>query len=207
MKRTSAKYKTGFSTNSLMLKEAISAVLSMDSFQEFMKGNEDIDPQSLPVQSEASRKRWSRELSHRLKALGDSDFLNLFTKSNTNDQSLILFYATCKYYQLITEYMLEHVLNKWRNLDLEIKDDEFETYLYSKMKYDPELANLAESTIHKLSTNMNRMLIEVGLVVNGKLHKQEFNPAVLKLVYSNGDVWFLHAMLLNESEIKTFAQP
>lgn len=101
------------------------------------------------------------------------------------------------------EYMLQHILQKWRNLDKDIATNEFEQFLHNKMKFDPDLENLAESTVRKLSTNMNRMLKEVGIVKDGVLQKQDFDGHVFKRIIENGDVWFLQALFMTESEIKS----
>lgn len=194
------KYSTAFSAGSLLLREAEVIVDHINDPQAFMVGEEDVDYHHLPVNSEASKKRYRNEVTKRLRSMKDAMFIDLFRAGSKSDRLLILFYATCKHYQLITDFMLESVLKKWYNLDYEITADDFKNFLYRQMDKHEELEDLAPNTIYKLSSVVIKILSDLGVLKNGKLQKREHNPTILKHIAKNGDTWFLEALLLNEAE-------
>ena len=194
------KYSTAFSAGSLLLKEAEAIINNINDAQAFMVGDEDVDYHHIPVNSEASKKRYRNEITKRLRSTKDEYFIDLFREGSRSDRLLILFYATCKHYQLITDFMLESVLKKWYNLDYEVTTDDFKNFLYRQMDKHEELEDLAPYTIYKLSSVVYRILTELGILKNGKLEKGEYNPTILRRIAKNGDTWFLEALLLNEAE-------
>lgn len=190
----------------MLLKEVGSAISSLQSFQGFLAGKEDIQPDSIPVNSEASKKRWANELNYRLRNLPNEQFLQFIKNGNRADQSLVMFYATCKHYRLITEYVLQYVLPKWKNLDTELTPADFAQFFHQKVKFDPALAELKESTITMLGTRVTKMLKEVSMLEKKTLKKQEYNPQILRAIVQAGDMWFLHVLLLNENDIKAITK-
>ena len=194
------KYSTAFSAGSLLLKESEAVINSIQDAEAFMRGVEDVGYDSIPVNSESSKKRYGREIVKRLRSVKDPFFIDAFQDSSRNDKRLILFYAVCKQYQLITDFLLETVLNKWYSLDYEITSEDFKNFLYRQMDKHEELENLAPYTIKKLGMTTMRMLKELGMLKNEKLEKQDYNPTILRHIAQNGDAWFLEVLLLNESE-------
>ena len=194
------KYSTAFSAGSLLLKESEAIVNNINDAQAFMMGDEDVDYHHIPVNSEASKKRYRNEITKRLRSTKDALFIDFFQEGSRNDRLLILFYATCKHYQLITDFMLESILKKWYNLDYDVTADDFKNFLYRQMDKHQELENLTLNTIKQRSSTVILMMKEVGVLKDGKLQKNEYNPVILKRIASNGDGWFLEALLLNETE-------
>ncbi len=196
------KYSTAFTSGSLLFKEAEVAIAGIIDNSAFIKGVENLKIANLPVNSESSKKRIKRELENRLRATGDADYIALYKMNDEVNKKLILFYAACKYYPLITDFMLDVVLNKWYNLNLEISTDDFQHFLYRKMDTHPELMIITERTRKEISEVTLRMLREVGLTKNKNLQKSDFNHHILKKIAMNGDRWFLEVILLNEKERK-----
>ena len=200
------KYSTAFTSGSLLFKEADTIINNISDPESFMKGEEVIDYSCIPINSEASKKRMGREVTKRLINLKDPHFIDQYLTGSRQDKMLILFYAVCKKYRLITDFMLEIVLKKWYNLDYEMTTDDFKNFLYKQMDKQPELENLAPYTFKKLSQVVIKMLRELGLLKDNNLQKNEYNPAILKRIVENGDRWFLEVLLLNNSEIDEISQ-
>lgn len=196
------KYATGFSSGALLLKEADSIInqLDIEEYLSFMNGNFSIDYSKIPVNSESSKKRLGIEISKRLKNIADPFFINLYRTGSILDKNTILFYAACKTYTLIVDFMLEVALNKWYNLDFELSSADFQNYIYRIMGNHEELEKLKPDTIKKLSHVTLKMLNQVGILSEGKLQKIEFNAQILKLIALQGDLWFLELIFLNERE-------
>lgn len=200
MIKNKIKYNTGFSTGALLLKESFPVILNIKEAQAFMKGFEDIDPSVIPVNSEASKKRLAREVRRRIQSLENPIFIEYFVSGNNQDKKLILFYALCKTYQLIIDFLLDTVLDKWYNMDFEVTSYDFQLYVYKKIEQHPELEKLSEKQIKKLSSISILALKELGMLQNKKLQKLEFNSQILNSIERNGDSWFLEVLLMNESE-------
>tara|TARA_R110002073_G_scaffold71451_5_gene175446 strand:+ start:1756 stop:2373 length:618 start_codon:yes stop_codon:yes gene_type:complete len=196
------KYNTGFTSGALLYKEAPFAIDSIQNIKEFLLGNEAINPDVLPINSEGSRKRIKIELENRLRALNDYELIELFKRSDESNKKLILFYAACKLYALLADFMLEVVLYKWNNIDLEISNDDFQNFLYKKMNQHNELLKITEITRYKLSQVALKMLKQLGMINKGQLRKMIFNESVLKAILKNGDTWFLKALFLKDHELK-----
>jgi hypothetical protein len=196
------KYNTGFTSGALLYKEAPFVINAIDDIKEFLSGNEELKQEFLPHNAEASRKRIKQELEKRLRALNDGNFIELFKVSDEPNKKLILFYAACKLYDLLADFMLEVVLYKWNNIDLELTSDEFQNFIYKKMgKYD-ELLDITENTRNKLSQVALKMLKQLGILQKGQLKKMEFDDIVLKAILKNGDSWFLKVLFLKDHELK-----
>jgi len=196
------KYSTGFTSGALLYKEAPFVINAINDSKEFLLGKEGLRQEFLPHNSEASKKRIRQELEKRLRALNDSKFIELFQISDESNKKLILFYASCKLYDLLADFMLEVVLHKWNNIDLDLTSDDFQNFIYKKMGKHDELSEITENTRNKLSQVAITMLKQLGLMQKGKLIKIEFDDSVLKAILKNGDTWFLEAIFLKDHELK-----
>jgi len=198
--RDSKRYSTAFTAGALLLRETDIAVASLRDFKDFMNGDEVLDVMVLPVNSESSRKRIAGEIVKRMKALPDFSFIDLFTKLDSRNKKLILFYAVCKHYTAILDFMIEVVVKKWNNIDLELKIEDYQNFLFIKMDFHPELLKITDKTKYKAAQVTLKMLKELGVLVDGKLSKQEFDINVLKAISLAGDNWFLDIVFLNNME-------
>jgi hypothetical protein len=196
------KYNTGFTSGALLYKEAPFVINAIDDIKEFLSGNEELKQEFLPHNAEASRKRIKQELEKRLRAVNDSNFIELFKISDESNKKLILFYAACKLYDLLADFMLEVVLYKWNNIDLDLTTDDFQNFIYKKMGKHDELLDITENTRNKLSQVALNMLKQIGMLQKGQLKKMEFNETVLKAILKNGDSWFLKVLFLKDHELK-----
>lgn len=200
MNKTKSIYSTAFSAGSLLLKESEAIINHIQDIDAFMSGIEVVEYSEIPVNAETSKKRLGQEVTKRLRSMGDAEMIDQYHTGSREDKLLILFYAVCKTYRLITDFMLETVLSKWYHLDYEIGVDDFKNFLYRQMDKHHDLENLTPETISRRASTVILMLKELGLVKNGKLQKNEYNPGILTRIAENGDAWFLEILLLNETE-------
>lgn len=196
------KYSAPFTAGALLFKEADVYIANIQNGEQYMKDQEEVDMQVLPINAESSKKRIKRELDNRLRSLKDARLIDYYLGSEEKDKKLILFYAACKSYPLLMDFMIEVVLNKWYNLDLDIDSDDYQNFIYRKMDSHPELLKIAESTRHKSGQVTLRMLKELGMIKNNKLTKEYFDPKVLRRIALNDDQWFLELLFINEAEKK-----
>jgi hypothetical protein len=194
------KYKFGFSAGSLLLKETEAILNEIKSPASFISGDEIVSFRIIPINSETSQKRMLSEVTKRVRSTKNPEFIELFLSSDRNQKLVLLFYFLCKDYQLITDFMLQKVREKWLNLDKEISTHDFSSFLNSKIDSNPEIETISEMTRYKLSQVAIKILKDVGMIVNGKLTKLEVNESILQEIVKNGDVWFLDVLLLNDHE-------
>lgn len=194
------KYKTGYNTRSLLLKEFDSILNSVSNIDSYISGEEKINLDVISVNSEQSKKWISGEVLKRVRVLSKPVFLELYQEGDVNDKTLILFYAVCKTYQLIPDFIIDTVLKKWYNLDYELSSYDFKSFVYRISENHPELANMSEKNLNNTSGATLKILREVGILKEKNLVKREYNVQILKEIVENGDSWFLEVLLLNESE-------
>jgi hypothetical protein len=198
------KYKFGFSSGSLLLKETEAIFKEIKSSSNFISGDEVVSYRIIPINSETSQKRMLSEVTKRIRSTKNPLFIDLFLKSENKQKLVLLFYFLCKDYRLITDFMLQKVREKWLNLDKEISTLDFASFLNSKIDSNPEIETLSEITRYKLSQVAIKILKDVGMIVNGKLTKLEINESILSEIVKNGDQWFLDVLLLNDHEKNEF---
>ncbi|MCU4173931.1 BrxA family protein [Carboxylicivirga sp. N1Y90] len=196
------KYQTGYSTRSLMIKEFDAIISSVNDIGEFIAGREKVDINIIPVNSENSKKKVLAEVLKRVRNVGNKIFWNLFLNANPEDKSLILFYAICKSYQLIPDFVLDVVLNKWYNMDYELSSYDFKNFIYKLSDTHPELEGMSDKNLSNISGATLKVLREVGMLKKNTLVQVEYDQQILKEIVNNGDSWFLEVLLLNENERK-----
>lgn len=201
MSKQIKKYTTGFTSGALLNKEAQIVIDNLESAEKFFLGEEDLNQGVLPNNSEASKKRIKHELEKRLRAINNSRFIDLYRYMDQKNKNLILFYAACRLYPLLLDFMLEVVLHKWNNIDIELTSDDFQNFIYKKMTNHEELTEITENTRNKLSQVALKMMTQLGMLNKNKLIKLYFNEDLLKSILENGDQWFLKIILMSDNEI------
>jgi len=194
------KYKTGFTAGSLLLKEAEALINSIEDFQAYLNGQEDLDYSVIPVKSELTKRKITLNLNRRFQTLKDPRFFEIFQRSESHEKNLLLFYINLKYYSILADFMLETVLPKWNNQDLQLTTDDFQNFLFLKSDTHAELDDLKESSRKKMAQVVLRMLRELSLLNKNKLQSQHFEPEPLQFILDNNDQWFLDAILLNNED-------
>lgn len=194
------KYQTAYSTRSLMMKEFSAVLNSVIDFEAFINGKEEVNTSVIPANSERTKSIVLTEIKKRINCLSKSEFLELFVNGCAKDKALILFYAVCKTYPLIPDFIIDTVLPKWYNLDFELDSHDFKTFIYKISESYPEFNEFSEKNLSNISGATIKIINEVGLRVNSKIVKGDYNPLILREIISNGDSWFLEVLLLNAIE-------
>lgn len=202
MNSSMRRYSTAFTCGALLKNEADIFIASIKDYNAFLNDNEEVDMNILSINAESSKKRICLELSRRLRALDSKYILSVYESLDETDRSLVMFYAACRYYPIIADFMLEVVLNKWYNMDYELLTDDFQYFLYQKMDSHPELEDISDGTKYKCSQVVLKMLKDLGIFSDNKLQKCEFDRSLLHAIVKNGDSWFLEILFLSETERK-----
>ena len=201
VKKSVKKYDTGFTSGALLLNEATAVIENINDIESFMSGEEGVDLNTIPTNSESSKKRLKSELEKRIRAIGDSSLISMYLGLNEQNRKLVLFYAACKMYPLISDFMIMKVLKKWHALDMKVSSEDFLNFLYEKSGAHPELQEITDNTRYKLAQVMMKMLKDLGLLKNGELTEISFELSAVDAIVSNGDIWFLEVVLMAKNEI------
>jgi hypothetical protein len=121
------------------------------------------DENALQTRTVASGKRLSRELVQRLAELSDEE-INVLSDATATDRSQLMWVAACRRYDLIGEFAEEVVRERFLLMTPSLGPDDFDSFIRAKALWHDELAELADSTLRKLRTNLFLMLREAGIL-------------------------------------------
>ena len=84
--------------------------------------------------------------------------------STTSERGHLLWAAACRRYDLIGEFAEEVLRERFLLLTPKLDYDDFNSFVRSKALWHEEVADLKDSTLRKLRSNVFRMLVEAGLL-------------------------------------------
>lgn len=120
----------------------------------------------LQARTSASSQRLAREIVQRLAVLTDTE-IELLVEATATERGHLLWAAACRRYELIGEFAEEVVRERFLLLASTLAYTDFDSFLRGKALWHPELAELKDSTLHRLRSNVFRMLNEAGLLSDG----------------------------------------
>lgn len=188
------KYYLAFTAGALLFYESSIYIDSIDDYEAYLKGEEELDYMVLPTRSESSRKRLKSEIDRRLKTL-PIEILREYSGLSEQDQKIVLFLSICKTYTIITEFCLEEVYKKWKNFGSEITTYDFQYFLSSKLT-EEELSGLSDKTIYKLSQVAIKMLREVGVLTETDIKKVLPSTFLYEILKTKSEDWILDCLLV-----------
>ena len=117
----------------------------------------------LQARTSASSQRFAREIVQRLAVLTDAE-IELLVEATATERGHLLWAAACRRYELIGEFAEEVVRERFLLLASTLTYEDFDSFLRGKTLWHPELAELKNSTLRRLRSNVFRMLNEAGLL-------------------------------------------
>lgn len=193
------RYDLGFSAGTL-LSEAFEAILGHSSnLQDLYSEQTTVDFTIIPSNAETSQKRYFREVMKRIRAL-PLPVLEEYPLASDSGKRLIEFFAACKRYSIIAEFMIQVVRKKWLNLDFELDKHDFISFLMLKLASSNHKVSVSDQTIAKLAQVMLKMLRELGMYNGKEFTKIDFDHRLLNIIARSGNEWFLDVMLLTDDE-------
>jgi hypothetical protein len=161
---SASRYALSFTSGALLMREALIAVPIFLREQDWAKVRELIEEDNL-LQSRtvSTGRRFAREAAQRLAVLSD-DELELLVDSTASERGHLLWAAACRRYDLIGEFAEEVLRERFLLLAPTLAYDDFDSFIRSKALWHEEVADLKDSTLRKLRSNVFRMLVEAGLL-------------------------------------------
>jgi Putative inner membrane protein (DUF1819) len=159
-----SRYALSFTSGALLMREALIAAPIYLREHDWAKVRRLIEEDNL-LQSRtvSTGQRFAREVVQRLAVLTD-DELELLVGSTTSERGHLLWVAACRRYDLIGEFAEEVLGERFLLLIPKLEYDDFNSFVRSKALWHEEVANLKDSTLRRLRSNIFRMLVEAGLL-------------------------------------------
>ena len=161
---TVSRYKLSFTSGALLMREAVIAAPLYLRERDWSKVRAVVEEGNLlQARTVASGRRIAREAVQRLAVLTD-DEIELLLEATATERGHLLWAAACRRYDLIGEFAEEVVRERFLLLTPTLSYEDFDSFVRGKSLWHSELAELKESTLHKLRANVFRMLNEAGLL-------------------------------------------
>lgn len=133
--------------------------------------------------------RYLLEVVRRLKDLDDA-LLGIVAQGDPTERAQVLWVAACRHYQLLGDFAVEVVRDKFLHSDAHLKPEDFTRFVNQQTLWHPELEDKTEQTISKLRTSAFRMLREVSLLEpDGRVGEAFLSPQVRESL-APSDLWF-----------------
>jgi hypothetical protein len=159
-----SRYALSFTSGALLMREAVIAAPLYLAERDWSKVRVLIDEDNLlQARTVASGRRLTREVLQRLAVLSD-DELELLVETTATERGHLLWAAACRRYDLIGEFAEEVLRERFLLLTAALDYDDFDSFVRSKALWHNEVADLKDSTLRKLRSNVFRMLAEAGLL-------------------------------------------
>lgn len=189
-----SKYSLSYVAGAMLYEETKVYMESIKDFEAYLNKEEEVDYMVIPTNSESSKKRLKSEIDKRLRNLNKT-YLESFNSLQTKDQQILLFLAICKTYDIITEFVIEEVYQKWKRFDNELTTYDFEYFLSTKLD-EEQLNAITDKTKYKAAQVALRILKDIGILDEDKIN-QIFPSEVLQgIISTEGDNWFFNCLLI-----------
>jgi hypothetical protein len=160
---SAARYSLSFTSGGLLVREAdVVAPVYLSERDWVAVRQVALERNLLQARTTSSSVRVTRETIQRLSVLDDSE-LELLVDSTLTERDHLMWVAACRRYELIGDFAVEVLRERFLLLTPTLSIDEFERFITGKSLWHPELDEIKLSTRNELRKNIFRMLYEAGL--------------------------------------------
>lgn len=164
MMKETPRYALSFTSGALLVREALVAAPLYLQERDWSKVRELIEEDNLlQSRTRSSGVRLTREVAQRLAVLS-GDEIELLIDATPTERGYLMWAAACRRYDLIGEFAEEVLRERFLVLGTTLDHDDFDSFIRGKALWHEEVADLKESTLRKLRSNVFRMLVEAGLL-------------------------------------------
>lgn len=159
-----SRYGLSFTSGDLLMREAVVAAPLYLRERDWSRVRTAIEQDNLlQTRTVASGRRFGREVAQRLAVLSDAE-IELLVDATASERGHLLWAAACRRYDLIGEFAEEVVRERFLLLTPTLTYEAFDSFVRGKALWHVELAELKDSTLRRLRSNVFRMLSEAGLL-------------------------------------------
>ncbi len=164
MAAAARRYALSFTTGALLAREAavLAPVYIKQRNWERVR-DQAVEGNLLQARTHRTGVRLVRETVKRLSVLAD-DEVELLTEMTASERGHLMWVAACRRYELIGEFAEEVLRERFLLLASTLEYQDFDSFVRNKALWHEELAEIKESTLRKLRSNVFRMLQEAELL-------------------------------------------
>jgi|AntRauTorckE5430_2_1112549.scaffolds.fasta_scaffold06886_3 uncharacterized protein with WD repeat len=196
-----SKYSVSFVAGALLLQET-TVIIPLLINEDEGAIQEEIETGKLTgINAKSSRKRKISEIRKRFNAvpIGVWESFQILDKS---EQLVILYYVCLKTYQILQDFHIDIILNKWKRYDIQVSKSDFLNFLFQQADKHPEIFDWTELTHGKTASVALLMLKEVNVLNKKELKQVHLSVSFWRLFLKFGEIWFLEAIFLDQEEIQ-----
>jgi hypothetical protein len=158
------RYALSFTTGALLAREA--ALLAPVYIEQrdwelvrdlAVKGN------LLQARTHRTGVRLTSETVQRLSALDDGE-VDLLIEATASERAHLMWAAACRRYEFIGEFAVEVIRERFLLLASTLEYQDFDSFVRAKALWHEELADIKDSTLQRLRSNLFKMLREAELL-------------------------------------------
>jgi hypothetical protein len=172
---TPRRYALSFTTGALLAREAaLLAPVYVERRDWEQVRDLAVKSNLLQARTHRTGVRLASETVQRLWALADGE-IDLLIKATGSERVHLMWAAACRRYEFIGEFAEEVVRERFLRLASTLDYPDFDGFVRAKALWHEELAELKDSTLQRLRSNVFKMLREAELLSKAR----EITPAVL----------------------------
>ena len=157
------RYKLSFVAGGLLLPETTAVSRRLLELPDWNQIKAEVDAGLLLRTTRvSSRQRYFQEIRRRFRVV--RPFEVEFLAADTESSRLANFVLCCRYYEFVSEFMIQVVRDKMSLRDTLLGNVDFFSFFERLAGEHPELRGISESTRIKVRTVLYRMLSEVGFL-------------------------------------------
>lgn len=169
------RYALSFTTGALLVREAVLlAPVYLEQHDWERVRDLAVKENLLQARTHRTGVRLASETVQRLSALAESE-VSLLLDATASERGHLMWAAACRRYEFIGEFAEEVVRERFLLLAPALEYQDFDGFVRGRALWHEELAELKESTLQRLRSNVFKMLREAELLSKGG----EIMPAVL----------------------------
>lgn len=165
-----ARYALSFTSGALLMREAAVVAPLYLREPDWPRVRQLVAANNLlQARTVATGERRTREVVQRLAVLTRGE-MELLAEGAASERGHLLWAAACRRYDLLGEFAEEVLRERFLLLSPRLDHDDFNRFIRTKALWHEELAQLKDSTLRKLRSNVFRMLVEANLLsVKGEI--------------------------------------
>ncbi|MBX3116428.1 MAG: DUF1819 family protein [Cryobacterium sp.] len=158
------RYRLSFSVGGLFLQGAAVAAGLYLKERDWKIVRVALDAENLlQARTKSSTERIGRELIQRLEELTTEE-VALLVDATVDERAQLMWVAACRRYKLIAEFAEGVLRERFLLMAPDLTPEHFDAFVRGKTLWHPELAELEDSTLRKLRTNLFLMMREADFV-------------------------------------------
>ena len=158
------RYALSFTTGALLAREgALLAPVYIELRDWEQVRDQAVEANLMQARTYRTGVRLVRETVKRLSALAD-DEIALLVEATASERAYLMWAAACGRYELIGEFAEEVLRERFLLLASTLGYEDFDSFVRTKALWHEELAQIKDSTLQKLRSNVFKMLREAELL-------------------------------------------